>query len=74
MGAVLLLLLSYLYQGIQTLDALGPVERERDQWQRPSDLLANRTVIAMSALCTLGMAFVFRIVIFVLVNRGSRIN
>src|ERR1700730_11296148 len=74
MDAVLLLLLSYLSQGIQTLDALGRVERERDPWQRPSDLLANHIGIAILALCILGMAFVFRIVIFVLVNRVSRIN
>ena len=42
-----------------------------------SHLIANRTVIAMLALCTLGMAFVFRIVIVVLVNqrlKGRREN
>jgi hypothetical protein len=34
-----------------------------------SHLIANRTVIAMLALCTLGMAFLFRIAIIVLVNQ-----
>jgi hypothetical protein len=34
-----------------------------------SHLIANRTVIAMLALCTLGMAFLFRIIIVVLVNQ-----
>jgi predicted methyltransferase len=39
-GTVLLLfLLSYLYQGIQTLNALDQIEGERDQWQRPSDVI-----------------------------------
>jgi predicted methyltransferase len=39
-GSVLLvLLLSYLYQGIQTLNALDQIERDRDQWQRPSDVI-----------------------------------
>jgi predicted methyltransferase len=35
----LLLLLTYLYQGIQTLNALDQIERERDHWQRPSDVI-----------------------------------
>ena len=34
-----------------------------------SHLIANHTVIAMLALCTLGMAFLFRIVIASLVNQ-----
>jgi ubiquinone/menaquinone biosynthesis C-methylase UbiE len=39
-GSVLLvLLLSYLYQGVQTLSALDQIERDRDQWQRPSDVI-----------------------------------
>jgi predicted methyltransferase len=39
-GSVLLvLLLSYLYQGIQTLNALDQIEGDRDQWQRPSDVI-----------------------------------
>ena len=39
-GSVLLvLLLSYLHQGIQTLNALDQIERDRDQWQRPSDVI-----------------------------------
>jgi predicted methyltransferase len=33
------LLLSTISQGIQTLARLDVVERERDQWQRPSDVL-----------------------------------
>ncbi len=39
-GTVLLvLLLGYLYQGIQTLNALDRIESERDHWQRPSDVI-----------------------------------
>jgi predicted methyltransferase len=39
-GTLLLgVMLSYLYQGIQTLYALDQIERERDQWQRPSDVI-----------------------------------
>jgi predicted methyltransferase len=38
-SVLLLLLLSYLYQGIQTLSALDQIERDRDQWQRPSDVI-----------------------------------
>jgi predicted methyltransferase len=36
---LLLLLLGYLYQGIQTLYALDQIESERDHWQRPSDVI-----------------------------------
>jgi predicted methyltransferase len=36
---LLLLLLGYLYQGIQTLSALDQIESERDHWQRPSDVI-----------------------------------
>jgi predicted methyltransferase len=36
---LLLLLLGYLYQGIQTLNALDHIESERDHWQRPSDVI-----------------------------------
>ena len=40
MGTILLLLLlSYLYQGIQTLNALDQIESERDHWQRSSDVM-----------------------------------
>jgi predicted methyltransferase len=40
MGTLLLVvMLSYLYQGIQTLYALDRIERERDQWQRPSEII-----------------------------------
>ena len=38
-GVLIVLLLSYLYQGIQTLNALDQIERDRDQWQRPSDVI-----------------------------------
>jgi hypothetical protein len=38
-SVLLLLLLSYLYQGIQTLHALDQIERDRDRWQRPSDVV-----------------------------------
>jgi len=39
-GSVLLvLLLSYLYEGIQTLNALDQIESDRDRWQRPSDVI-----------------------------------
>ena len=36
---LLLLLLSYFYQGHQTLNVLDQIERDRDQWQRPSDVI-----------------------------------
>jgi ubiquinone/menaquinone biosynthesis C-methylase UbiE len=36
---LLLLLLSYLYQGVQTLYALDRIKSERDHWQRPSDVI-----------------------------------
>lgn len=36
---LLVLLLSYLYRGIQTLSALDQIESERDHWQRPSDVI-----------------------------------
>jgi predicted methyltransferase len=40
LGTVLLLfLLGYLYQGIQTLHALDRIESQRDHWQRPSDVI-----------------------------------
>jgi predicted methyltransferase len=38
-AGLLVLLLSYLYRGIQTLNALDQIERERDHWQRPSDVI-----------------------------------
>ena len=39
-GTVLLLvLLSYLYQAVQTLYALDRIESERDHWQRPTDVV-----------------------------------
>jgi predicted methyltransferase len=40
LGTVLLvLLLGYLYQVIQTLHALDGIESERDHWQRPSEVI-----------------------------------
>jgi predicted methyltransferase len=36
---LLVVMLGYLYQGIQTLYALDQIERERDQWQRPSEII-----------------------------------
>jgi ubiquinone/menaquinone biosynthesis C-methylase UbiE len=33
-------LVSVIYQAVATLDVLTQVERERDEWQRPSDVLA----------------------------------
>lgn len=39
-GTVLLLVvLSYVYQGVQTLYVLDQIERERDEWQRPADVI-----------------------------------
>src|SRR5689334_22585344 len=37
--ALTVVLLSTILQGIQTLTRLDMIERERDQWQRPSDVL-----------------------------------
>ena len=37
---VCLILLNTLYKGINTIDRLDVVESERDQWQRPSDVIA----------------------------------
>ena len=34
-------LLSTIYQSVQTLVRLDMIERERDQWQRPSDILQS---------------------------------
>src|SRR5216684_3318670 len=36
---LIVLFLSTVYQGIQTLARLNVVERERDQWQRPSEVI-----------------------------------
>jgi protein-L-isoaspartate O-methyltransferase len=38
-GLLLIVLLSAIYQGISTLARLEVVERERDQWQRPSEII-----------------------------------
>jgi ubiquinone/menaquinone biosynthesis C-methylase UbiE len=48
---VILALLSTAYQAIQALTQLDVVERQRDQWQRPSDIVRlldakNRSVVA----------------------------
>jgi predicted methyltransferase len=40
LGTVLLvILLTYLYQGSQTLQELNRIESERDHWQRPSEVI-----------------------------------
>lgn len=36
---LLVLLLSYLYQGSETLQDLNRIESERDHWQRPSEVI-----------------------------------
>ncbi len=55
LGAVLLVLaLSYLYQGIQTLHALDQIENERDQWQRPTDVIQTLNLREGSVVADLG--------------------
>ena len=55
LGAVLLVLaLSYLYQGIQTLYALDQIENERDQWQRPTDVIQTLNLREGSVVADLG--------------------
>jgi predicted methyltransferase len=54
-GALLLvLLLTYLYSGFQTLNALGQIERERDQWQRPADVIQALNLREGSVVVDLG--------------------
>jgi len=54
-GALLLVLLStYLYEGFQTLNALGQIERERDQWQRPADVIQALNLKEGSVVVDLG--------------------
>jgi predicted methyltransferase len=54
-GAFLLvLLLIYLSEGLQTLNALGQVERERDQWQRPADVIQALNLREGGAVVDLG--------------------
>ena len=47
-------LLSTVHQGIQTLDRLNVVERERDQWQRPSEVIQALNLTEGSAVVDLG--------------------
>jgi predicted methyltransferase len=51
---LLLLLLGYLYQGIQTLNALDQIESERDHWQRPSDVIQALNLHAGSVVVDFG--------------------
>ena len=54
-GALLLVLLpTYLYEGFQTLNALGQIERERDQWQRPADVIQALNLKEGSVVVDLG--------------------
>jgi hypothetical protein len=54
-GALLLvLLLTYLYSGFQILNALGQIERERDQWQRPADVIQALNLREDSVVVDLG--------------------
>jgi ubiquinone/menaquinone biosynthesis C-methylase UbiE len=49
-----LVLLGALYQGIQTLHQLDTVERERDQWQRPADVIQELNLKEGSVVVDLG--------------------
>ena len=51
---LLVLLLNDLYQGFQTLDLLKQVERERDQWQRPTDVIQALNLREGDAVVDLG--------------------
>jgi hypothetical protein len=51
---LLVLLLNDLYQGFQTLDLLMQVERERDQWQRPTDVIQALNLREGDAVVDLG--------------------
>jgi ubiquinone/menaquinone biosynthesis C-methylase UbiE len=42
------------YQGIRTLQQLNAVEAERDQWQRPADVIARLNVRSGSVVVDLG--------------------
>src|ERR1019366_9388053 len=54
-GAFLLvLLLIYLSEGLQTLNASGQVERERAQWQRPADVIQALNLREGGAVVDLG--------------------
>ena len=53
-SVLLLLLLSYLYQGVQTLGALDHIERDRDQWQRPSEVIQALNVHEGSVVVDFG--------------------
>jgi predicted methyltransferase len=54
-GTVLLLVvLNYVYQGVQTLYALNQIERERDQWQRPAEVIQALDLREGSTVVDLG--------------------
>jgi predicted methyltransferase len=53
-AVLLIFLLSYLYQGIQTLYTLDHVESVRDQWQRPTDVIQALNLHEGSVVVDLG--------------------
>src|SRR5438105_14169955 len=53
-AALLAVALGAAYQALQTLRALEVVERERDSWQRPSDIIAALDVSEGSIVADLG--------------------
>jgi len=53
-AVILVFLLSYLYQGIQTLYTLDEIESERDQWQRPTDVIQALNIREGSVVVDLG--------------------
>lgn len=42
------------YQAVRTLQQLNPIEAERDQWQRPSEILAALNLKPDSTVVDLG--------------------
>lgn len=69
---LLLLLLGYLYQGIQTLNALDQIESERDHWQRPPDVIQALNVhdgsVVVDFVCGVGC---FALKLSLVGERGS---
>ena len=49
-------LLFVVYEGVQTLRILTLVERERDRWQRPADVLAALALSDGATVVDLGRA------------------
>jgi predicted methyltransferase len=49
-----ILVLNTIVQGVQTLMRLEVVERERDQWQRPSAILETLNITAGNVVVDLG--------------------